>query len=276
MQEQDNIKTPSTTDQHTVRQSSDIEDTNPDTKSQTVSSIPPKTAATASKSASIFSEDQNAEQSHETYIINSLREQLMQLGLSKYEIEMEYEKYLPIAARAIIEKPKTLCSLRQRLMNDLETVAAQIFKSTETETSNQDDVTLEQEPNKKGGNHSICPSSTKTESTPNYDENFSTMAADPDLNSQTAFNPILTEIKDTEPIPRSYVAEVISQEEQTKIGDALVKATALTTNKYRLNESISDISTAFKKLARVLDIKRNKNEDYFLVLFEIWRNLVEK
>lgn len=259
------------------RQLPDMSNLVPDTESKTVSSTHLKTAAAASnKSASIFSENQHAEQSHETHIINSLREQLMQLGLSKYEIEMEYEKYLPIAARAIIEKPETLCSLRQRLVNDLESVAAEIFKSGETKTSNQDDITFEQEPNKKGGNHSICPSSTQIESAPRYDENFSTMAAAPDLDSQTAINPNLTEIGCTESVPRSYIAETITKEEQTKIGDALVKATALTTNKFKLNESLSDISAAFCKLARVLDIKCNKNEDYFLVLFEIWRNLVEK
>ena len=274
MQEQDNIKAPSTTDQHTVRQSSDIEDTNPDTKSQTVSSIPPKTAATASKSASIFSDFQNAEQSHETYISNQIREQLVQLGLSKKNIENEYEKYIPAAARAIIEKSnkqaEALCSLYRRLVNDWETTAA------ETKNSNQDDVTLEQEPTNTGGSHPICSTSTQIESTPIQGENFLTPTAVPDMESQTQSYHALTEIEDTDLVSCSYVAEVISQEEQTKIGDALVKATALTTNKYRLNESISDISAAFKKLARVLDIKCNKNEDYFLVLFEIWRNLVEK
>ena len=274
MQEQDNIKAPSTTDQHTVRQSSDIEDTNPDTKSQTVSSIPPKTAATASKSASIFSDFQNAEQSHETYISNQIREQLVQLGLSKKNIENEYEKYIPAAARAIIEKSnkqaEALCSLYRRLVNDWETTAA------ETKNSNQDDVTLEQEPTNTGGSHPICSTSTQIESTPVQSENFFTLAADPDIEPQIQSYHDLTKIEDTDLVSCSYVAEVISQEEQTKIGDALVKATALTTNKYRLNESISDISAAFKKLARVLDIKCNKNEDYFLVLFEIWRNLVEK
>lgn len=278
MQEQDNIKTPSAIDQHTRRQSSDIEDANPDTKTQTVSSIPPKTAAAASKSAPIFSDFQNAEQSHETYISNQIREQLVQLGLSKEDIESKYEKYILSAARAIIEKSneraEALCSLYRRLVNEGEAAAAEIFG--ETKTSNQDDVTLEQEPNKKGGNHSIGSSSTQIESPPRYDENFFTLAADPDLNSQTAINPTLTKIEDTEPVFRSYVAETISQEEQTKIGDALVKAAALTADKYRLNESISDISAAFCKLARVLGIKCGENEDYFLVLFEIWRNLVEK
>lgn len=258
------------------RQSPDIRSSAPDTEPQTISSTHLKTAAAASnKSASIFSKDQNAEQSHETYIINSLREQLMQLGLSKYEIEMEYEKYLPIAARAIIEKPETLCSLRQRLMSDLEAVAAEIFKSAEIETSNQDDVTLEQEPNKNCGSHSIGSSSAQTESALSYDENFSTVAAAPDLDSQTAINPTLTGIEDTEPMPRSYVAEIITKEEQIQIGDALVAAAALTTNKFKLNESLSDISAAFCKLARILGVKGNENEDYFLVLFEIWRNLIK-
>ena len=256
------------------RQSPDIGNLAPDTESKTVYPTHLKTAAAASnKSASIFSENQHAEQSHETYIINSLREQLMQLGLSKYEIEMEYEKYLPIAARAIIEKPETLCSLRQRLVNDLESVAAQIFKSAETKISNQDDVTLEQEPNKKGGSHSIGSPHTQIESTPRFDENFSTMAADPDLDSQPPFNPTLPEIGYTESVPRSYVAETITKEEQIQIGDALVAATALTTNKFKLNESLSDISAAFCKLAHVLGVKVSENEDYYLVLFEIWRNL---
>lgn len=160
-------------------------------------------------------------------------------------------------------------------MSEGEAAAAEIFKSGETKTSNQDDVTLEQEPNKKGGNHSIGSSHTQIESTPRYDENFFTLAADPDSDSQTAINPTLTKIEDTEPVFRSYVAETITEEEQTKISDALVAATALTTNKYRLNESISDISAAFCKLARVLGVKVSENEDYYLVLFEIWRNLVK-
>ena len=274
MQEQDNIKTPSAIDQHTRRQSSDIEDANPDIKSQTVSSIPPKTAAAASKSAPIFSDFQNAEQSHETYISNQIRGQLVQLGLSKEDIESKYERYILSAARAIIKKSdeqaEALCSLYRRLVNDWETTAA------EMENSNQDDATLEQEPNIQGGNHPICPPFTQIESTSVQGENFFTLAADPDMESQTQSYHDLTEIEDTDLVSCSYVAETISQEEQTKIGDALVKAAALTTDKYRLNESISDISAAFCKLARVLGIKCGENEDYFLVLFEIWRNLVEK
>lgn len=250
------------------RQSPDMSNLAPDTESKTVSSTHLKTAAAASnKSASIFSKNQNAEQSHETHIINSLREQLMQLGLSKNEIETNYEKYLPIAARVTIKKSEIqaelLQFLYQRFLNNWATAAA--------ETSNQDDVTLEQKPNKKGGNHSIDSSSTQIESTPRY----SNLAADPDLNSQTAINPALTKIEDTESVFRSYIAETISQEEQTKISDALVAATALTTNKFKLNESLSDISAAFCKLARALDVKCSENEDYYLILFEIWRNLVE-
>ena len=94
------------------RQSPDIGNPVPDTESKTVYPTHLKTAAAASnKSASIFSKNQNAEQSHETHIINSLREQLMQLGLSKYEIEMEYEKYLPIAARVTIERSEIQAEL---------------------------------------------------------------------------------------------------------------------------------------------------------------------
>lgn len=256
------------------RQSPDIRNSVPDTKSKTISSTHLKTAAAASnKSASIFSKNQSAEQSHETYISNQIREQLVQLGLSKEDIESKYEKYIPATARAIIEKSneraEALCSLYRRLVNEGEAAAAEIFGVTKN--SNQDDVTLEQEPNKKGGNHSIGSSHTQIESTPRY----SNLAADPDLDSQTAINPTLTKIEDTESAPRSYVAETITEEEQIKIGDALVAATALTTNKYRLNESLSDISAAFCKLARVLDVKVSENEDYYLVLFEIWRNLAE-
>lgn len=256
------------------RQSPDMSNPVPDTESKTIPSTHLKTAAAASnKSASIFSKNQSAEQSHETYISNQIREQLVQLGLSKEDIESKYEKYIPATARAIIERSneqaEALCSLYRRLVNDWETTAA------ETKTSNQDDVTLEQEPNKKGGNHSIGSSHTQIGSTPRYDENFFTLAVDPDLDSQTAITPTLTKIEDTESAPRSYVAETITEEEQIKIGDALVAATALTTNKYRLNESISDISAAFFKLARVLDVKCGENEDYYLVLFEIWRNLAE-
>lgn len=254
------------------RQSPDMSNLVPDTESKTIPPTHLKTAAAASnKSAPIFSKNQNAEQSHETHIINSLREQLMQLGLSKDEIETNYEKYLPIAARVTIEKSEIqaelLQFLYQRFLNNWATAAA--------ETNNQDDVTLEQEPNKKGGSRSIGSSHTQIESAPRYDENFFTLAADPDLDSQTAINPTLTKIEDTESVPRSYVAETITQEEQTKIGDALVAATALTTNKYRLNESLSDISAAFYKLARVLGVEVSENEDYYLVLFEIWRNLVK-
>lgn len=274
MQEQNNIKTPSATDQHIGRQSFDIEDTNPDTKTQTVSSIPPKTAAAALKSAPIFSDFQNAEQSHETYISNQIREQLVQLGLSKEDIESKYEKYILSAARAIIEKSneraEALRSLYRRLVNDWETTAA------EMENNNQDDTTLEQEPNIQGGNHPICSSLTQIESTSVQGENFFALTADPDMEPQTQSYHDLTEIEDTDPVSRSYVAETITEEEQTKIGDALVTAAALTTDKYRLNESISDISAAFCKLARVLGVKCSENEDYFLVLFEIWRNLVEK
>lgn len=262
------------------RQSPDMSNLVPDTESETVSSTHLKTAAAASnKSAPIFSDFQNAEQSHETYISNQIREQLVQLGLSKEDIESKYEKYIPATARAIIEKSneqaEALRSLYRRLVNEGEAAAAEIFKSGETKTSNQDDVTLEQEPNKKGGNHSIGSSHTQIESAPRYDENFFTLAVDPGLDSQTAINPTLTKIEDTESVSRSYVAETITEEEQTKIGEALVAATALTTNKYRLNESLSDISAAFCKLARVLDVKCGENEDYYLVLFEIWRNLVK-
>lgn len=255
-----------------MRQSPDIGNLAPDTESKTVRPTHLKTAAAASnKSASIFSKNQNAEQSHETHIINALREQLMQLGLSKNEIEMNYEKYLPIAARVTIERSEIqaelLQFLYQRFLNNWATAAA--------ETSNQDDVTLEQKPNKKGGSHSIGSPHTQIESAPRYDENFSTLAADPDLNSQPPFNPTLSEIGYTESVPRSYVAETITKEEQTQIGDALVAATALTTNKFKLNESLSDISAAFCKLAHVLGVKVSENEDYYLVLFEIWRNLVK-
>lgn len=229
------------------------------------------------RSASIFSDLQNAEQSHETYISNQIREQLVQLGLSKEDIESKYEKYIPATARAIIERSneraEALRSLYRRLVNEGEAAAAEIFEITKN--SNKDDVTLEQQPTNTGGNHSIGSPHTQIESTPRYDENFFILAADPDSNSQTAITPTLTKIEDTESAPRSYVAETITEEEQTKISDALVAATALTTNKYRLNESISDISAAFCKLARVLDVKVSENEDYYLVLFEIWRNLAE-
>lgn len=260
------------------RQSPDISDLTPDTESKTVSSTHLKTAAAASnKSAPIFSNFQNAEQSHETYISNQIREQLVQLGLSKEDIESKYEKYIPATARAIIKKSneqaEALRSLYRRLVNEGEAAAAEIFGVTKT--NNQDDVTLEQEPNKKGGNHSIGSSHTQIGSTPSYDENFFTLAADPDSDSQAAINPTSPKIEDTESAPRSYIAETITQEEQNKIGDALVAATALTTNKYRLNESLSDIFAAFCKLARVLDVKCGENEDYYLVLFEIWRNLAE-
>lgn len=261
------------------RQSPDISDLAPDTKSKTIPPTHLKTAAAASnKSAPIFSDFQNAEQSHETYISNQIREQLVQIGLSKEDIESKYEKYILSAARAIIEKSneqaEALRSLYRRLVNEGEAAAAEIFG--ETKTSNQDDVTLEQQPNIQGGNHPICSPFTQIESTSVQGENFFTLAADPDMEPQTQSYHDLTEIEDTEPVFRSYIAETISQEEQTKIGDALVAATALTTNKYRLNESISDISAAFCKLARVLGVEVSENEDYFLVLFEIWRNLVEK
>lgn len=259
-----------------MRQSPDIRNSVPDIESQTVSSTHLKTAAAASnKSASIFSKDQNAEQSHETHIINSLREQLMQLGLSKYEIEMEYEKYLPIAARAIIEKPETLCSLRQRLVNDLEAVAAEVFKSAAAEISNQDDVTLKQEPINNGGNHSIGSSHTQIESIPCPDENFYTLAADPDLDSQTAFSPTLTEVEDTESTPCSRVAETITESAQIQINDALAYVAAHGWIP-RLHESINDIAAAFCKLARVLDIKCSGNDDFYLILFEIWQKLYQK
>lgn len=260
------------------RQSPDMSNLAPDTKSKTVSSTHLKTAAAASnKSAPIFSDFQNAEQSHETYISNQIREQLVQLGLSKEDIESKYEKYIPATARAIIEKSneqaEALRSLYRRLVNEGEAAAAEIFEVTKN--SNQDDVTLEQQPNIQGGNHSIGSPHTQIESTPVQGENFFTLAADPDMESQTQPYHDLTEIKDTDLVSCSYVAETITQEEQTKIGDALVAATALTTNKYRLNESISDIAAAFCKLARVLGVKCGENEDYYLVLFEIWRNLAE-
>lgn len=261
------------------RQSPDISDLAPDTKSKTIPPTHLKTAAAASnKSAPIFSDFQNAEQSHETYISNQIREQLVQLGLSKEDIENTYEKYIPAAARAIIEKSneqvEALRSLYCRVVNEGEAAAAEIFG--EMKNSNQDDVTLEQQPNIQGGNHPICSSLTQIESTSVQGENFFTLAADPNMESQTQSYHDLTKIEDTDPISCPYVAETISQEEQTKICDALVAAAALATNKYRLNESISDISAAFCKLARVLDVKCSENEDYFLVLFEIWRNLVKK
>lgn len=260
------------------RQSPDMRNSVPDTESKTVSSTHLKTAAAASnKSAPIFSDFQNAEQSHETYISNQIREQLVQLGLSKEDIESKYEKYIPATARAIIEKSneqaEALRSLYRRLVNEGEAAAAEIFG--ETKNSNQDDVTLEQQPNIQGGNHSIGSSLTQIESVSVQGENFFTSAADPSIEPQIQSYHDLTEIGDTDLVSRSYVAETITQEEQTKIGDALVVATALTTNKYRLNESISDISAAFCKLARVLGVEVSENEDYYLVLFEIWRNLVK-
>lgn len=260
------------------RQSPDISDLAPDTESKTIPPTHLKTAAAASnKSAPIFSDFQNAEQSHETYISNQIREQLVQLGLSKEDIENTYEKYIPAAARAIIEKSneqaEALRSLYHRIVNEGEAAAAEIFGITKN--SNQDDVTLEQQPNIQGGNHPICSSLTQIESVSVQGENFFTSAADPSIESQTQSYHDLTEIGDTESASRSYVAETITEEEQTKIGDALVAATALTTNKYRLNESLSDISAAFYKLARVLGVEVSENEDYYLVLFEIWRNLVK-
>ncbi|MBQ2347247.1 MAG: hypothetical protein II388_02600 [Clostridia bacterium] len=255
-----------------MRQSPDIGNSVPDIESQTISSTHLKTAAAASnKSASIFSKDQNAEQSHETHIINSLQEQLMQLGLSKNEIEMEYEKYLPIAARAITEKSEIQAELLQflcqRFLNNWATAAAK--------TSNQDDVTLEQEPINNGGNHSIDSSSTQIESIPCPDENFYTLAADPDLDSQTAFSPTLTEVEDIESIPRSYVAEVVTESTQIQINDALAYVAAHGWIP-RLHESINDIAAAFCKLARVLDINCSGNDDFYLILFEIWQKLYQK
>ena len=260
------------------RQSPDMSNSVPDTESKTVPPTHLKTAAAASnKSAPIFSDFQNAEQSHETYISNQIREQLVQLGLSKEDIENTYEKYIPAATRAIIEKSneqaEALRSLYRRLVNEGEAAAAEIFGVTKT--SNQDDVTLEQEPNIQGGNHSIGSPFTQIESTSVQGENFFTSAADHSIEPQIQSYHDLTEIEDTDPVSCSYVAETISQEEQTKIGDALVAAAALTTDKYRLNESISDISAAFCKLARVLGVEVSENEDYYLVLFEIWRNLVK-
>ena len=142
----------------TRRQSPDIRNSTPDTESKTIPPTHLKTAAAASnKSAPIFSKDQNAEQSHETYISNQIREQLVQLGLSKEDIENKYEKYILAAARAIIERSneqaEALRSLYRRLVNDWETTAAEIFG--EMENSNQDDVTLGQEPNIQGGSHPI-------------------------------------------------------------------------------------------------------------------------
>lgn len=260
------------------RQSPDISDLAPDTESKTIPPTHLKTAAAASnKSASIFSKNQNAEQSHETYISNQIREQLVQLGLSKEDIESKYEKYIPATARAIIEKSneqaEALYSLYRRLVNEGEAAAAEIFG--EMKDSNQDDVTLEQQSTNTGGNHPIYSTFTQIESTSVQGENFFTLAADPDMESQTQFYHDLTKIEDTESVPHSYVAETITEEEQTKIGEALVAATALTTNKFKLNESLSDISAAFYKLARVLGVEVSENEDYYLVLFEIWRNLVK-
>ena len=260
------------------RQSPDMSNSAPDTESKTIPPTHLKTAAAAlNKSAPIFSDFQNAEQSHETYISNQIREQLVQLGLSKEDIESKYEKYIPATARAIIEKSneqaEALRSLYRRLVNEGEAAAAEIFGVTKN--SNQDDVTLEQQPNIQGGNHPICSSPTQIESTSVQGENFFTLAADPSIEPQTQSYHDLTEIEDTDLGSCSYVAETITEEEQTKIGDALVAATALTTNKFKLNESLSDISAAFCKLARVLSIKVSENEDYYLVLFEIWRNLVK-
>ena len=257
------------------RQAPNIRNSVPDAESKTVSSTHLKTAAAASnKSASIFSENQNAEQSHETHIINSLREQLIQLGLSKYEIEMKYEKYLPIAARAIIEKPETLCSLRQRLVNDLEAVAAEIFKSAETKTSHQDDVTLEQEPINNCGKHS--PIEEQTESfLPNPYWFIPDGTVDYNLDHIPKFRgePIESEYDDT--LVQSYVAEVVTESAQTQINDALAYVAAHN-GIPRLHESINDIAAAFAKLARVLDIKCSGNDDFYLVLFEIWQKLYKK
>lgn len=233
----------------------------------------------STKSAPIFSNFQNVEQSHETYISNQIREQLVQLGLSKENIESKYERYIPDAARAIIKKSNEweealYPSIYRQLADGWEATVEEILR--EKKNSNQDNVTLEQQSINTNGNHPICSTFTQIESTSVQDENFFTLAVDPDMEPQTQSYHDLTEIEDTEPMLRSYVAETITQEELTKISDALVKAAALTTNKYRLNESISDISAAFCKLARVLDVKCSENEDYFLVLFEIWQNLIEK
>lgn len=280
------------------RQPPDISDLVPDTESKTISPTHLKTSAAAqqhtgplqeltksdplqepTKSAPIFSNSQNVEQSHETYISNQIREQLVQLGLSKEDIENKYERYIPAAARAIIEKSNEweealYPSIYRQLADGWEATVEEILG--EMKNSNQGDVTLEQQSINTSGNHPICSTFTQTESTSAQDENFFTLAADPDMEPQIQSYHDLTEIEDTDLVSRSYVAETITQEELTKISDALVKAAALTTNKYRLNESISDISAAFCKLARVLDVTCSENEDYFLVLFEIWQNLIEK
>lgn len=258
-----------------MRQSPDIRNSVPDTESKTIPPTHLKTAAAASnKSASIFSKNQNAEQSYESHTINLLREQLMQLGLSKYEIETNYEKHLPTIARAIIEKSEILCSLDKRLVNDLEAVAAEVFKSAETKTSNQDDVTLEQEPINNCGKHSPIDEQTERflpnpywfipDGTINYN-----------LDHIPEFRGELIESEYDDALAQSYVAEIVTESAQIQINDALAYVAAHN-DIPRLHESINDIAAAFKKLARVLDIKCSGNDDFYLVLFEIWQKLYQK
>lgn len=71
-----------------------------------------------------------------------------------------------------------------------------------------------------------------------------------------------------------YVTGVIDQDTQAEISELISHAwDSKNINKCRLNESIADIAAAFDKLARVLGVKCEKTDKFYLVLYQVWRNL---
>lgn len=133
-----------------------------------------------------------------------------------------------------------------------------------------------QEPTKNGGNQSTMKEqgegSRISKTIPTYDNYPITGTGLSNLNYD-CFCPPTIAVNDITG-DTLYITAVIDQDTQAEIGNLISHAwDSKNINKCRLNESIADIAAAFDKLARVLGVKCEKTDKFYLVLYQVWRNL---
>lgn len=133
-----------------------------------------------------------------------------------------------------------------------------------------------QEPTKNGGNQSTMKEqgegSRRSKMIPTYD-NYPITGTDLSALNYDCFCPPTIAVDDITG-DTLYIAAVIDQDTQAEISNLISHACdSKNINTCRLNESIADIAAAFDKLARVLGVKCEKTDKFYLVLYQVWRNL---
>lgn len=133
-----------------------------------------------------------------------------------------------------------------------------------------------QEPTKNGGNQSTMKEqgegSRRSKMIPTYD-NYPITGTDLSALNYDCFC-LPTIAVDDITGDTLYVTGVIDQGTQAEINELISHAWgSKNISICRLNESIADIAAAFDKLARVLGVKCEKTDKFYLVLYQVWRNL---